>query len=228
VSDEPEEQTEKNFEEIIISDEIKEDIDVNTGLRYVGNSRETYFSILKTYVKKGTEKLELLKELYEQEDWKNYVIEVHALKSSSLSIGAKELSEQAKRLELNGKAGDYGFIKQNHDSMYRLYTKVLDLGEKLLADNEQKEKTEPEPVQNVQQKTLEEMKDILTRMKQACDSFDMDEIIAAAKEELNGSYNGKTLSSWFNKAIEAAEDFDYDAVTSVMEDMRNACGLEEE
>ena len=35
---------------------------------------------------------------FEAKDWKNYTIQAHGMKSSSLSIGAKELSELAKKL----------------------------------------------------------------------------------------------------------------------------------
>lgn len=54
---------------------------------------------------KGTEKADYIERLFEERSWKNYVIEVHALKSTSLSIGAAKLSELAKKLELAGKAG---------------------------------------------------------------------------------------------------------------------------
>ena len=57
----------------------------------------------------------------QQGDWKTYVLKVHALKSTSLTIGAEELSEQAKALELAGKGGDMAFILENNERMLQLY-----------------------------------------------------------------------------------------------------------
>ena len=46
-------------------------------------------------------------------DWKNYTVKVHALKSTALLVGAKELSEEARALEMAGKSEDLVFIKEN-------------------------------------------------------------------------------------------------------------------
>ena len=49
---------------------------------------------------------------FAKKDWSNYIIKVHALKSTSMTIGAVPLSELAKELELSGKAADYDPILQ--------------------------------------------------------------------------------------------------------------------
>ena len=43
------------------------------------------------------------------------------MKSTSLTIGAKELSEQAKALELAGKDKNETFIRENHDRLMENY-----------------------------------------------------------------------------------------------------------
>ena len=48
---------------------------------------------------------------YNNEDWENYTIKVHALKSSARLVGAMKLSKEAEALEMAGKAGDISFIK---------------------------------------------------------------------------------------------------------------------
>ena len=74
-------------------------ISVSSGLHYAGGNEEAYFEILDMYVRKGTEKQQCINKLCQIEDWKNYIIEVHALKSTSMSVGAAELSKLAKKLD---------------------------------------------------------------------------------------------------------------------------------
>lgn len=54
---------------------------------------------------------------YEKEDYSNYTIFVHALKSTSKMIGAVNLSEMARKMEESGKAGEFDYIKENYDAM---------------------------------------------------------------------------------------------------------------
>ncbi len=65
--------------------------------------------------------------LYERANWPDYAIKVHALKSTSLTIGADTLSAQAKELELAGKRGDVDFIKENHAAFMRAYDELCAL-----------------------------------------------------------------------------------------------------
>ncbi len=62
---------------------------------------------------------------YEKEDYSNYTIFVHALKSTSKMIGAQNLSEMARKMEESGKAGDFDYIKANYDAMIAEYDAVV-------------------------------------------------------------------------------------------------------
>ena len=56
------------------------------------------------FIEVWQEKKSQIEESYHAENWKDYTIYVHALKSSSLSMGAEQLSELAKQHEMAGKA----------------------------------------------------------------------------------------------------------------------------
>nr|MBQ8253230.1 response regulator [Lachnospiraceae bacterium] len=62
---------------------------------------------------------------YENEDYPNYTIFVHALKSTSKMIGAQNLSEMARKMEEAGKAGESDYIKANYDEMIAEYDAVV-------------------------------------------------------------------------------------------------------
>lgn len=98
-------------------------LDAAAGLHYCMNNKDLYLKILKAYL--SPKPYELLTTSYENQDWKNYQIQVHALKSSSLSIGACELSETAKKLEAAAKESNIGYIKEHHEECMNAYRKLL-------------------------------------------------------------------------------------------------------
>ena len=67
-------------------------------------------------------------DFYNEEDWVNYTIKIHALKSSAKLVGAGLLSKEAQALENAGKEGNIDFIKANHGKAmedYRSYKERL-------------------------------------------------------------------------------------------------------
>ncbi|MBQ2705855.1 MAG: response regulator, partial [Agathobacter sp.] len=86
------------------------DLDIEKGLTYCG-SKDNYIEILSSQRDSGQEILMQVEELFAKEDWKNYTIVVHGIKSSMMSIGAVTLSEMAKGLEFAGKRDDIAYIK---------------------------------------------------------------------------------------------------------------------
>ncbi len=72
----------------------------------------------------SAEKHAELAALYESAVWGDYAVKAHALKSTSLTIGAEQLSAQAKELELAGKRGDGEFIQARHAALMRAYEEL--------------------------------------------------------------------------------------------------------
>ena len=66
-----------------------------------------------------------IQKYYEDEDWKNYQIQVHALKSTSKSIGADAFSELAKGQEQAAKNGEIAYVKEHHEDFIKAYRKLL-------------------------------------------------------------------------------------------------------
>ena len=74
----------------------------------------------------GRHKLPKLRELFAQGDVRNYVIEVHALKSVAMTAKQTELGELARLHEEAGKAGNWETIKAGFDRLTALYGDWLD------------------------------------------------------------------------------------------------------
>ncbi len=95
-------------------------IDTDRGLRNSGTV-ESYLALLKVFYEDIDGKTGELNRFYEEEDYRNYTIKVHALKSSARIIGAGDLGEEAQRLENAGKAGDIEYIKSHHETFINRY-----------------------------------------------------------------------------------------------------------
>lgn len=98
-------------------------LDVELGMSYCLDDEDCYCEILEEYVKSS--KLDDLYRFLESKDWYNYRILIHAVKSTSLTIGARELSEKALALEMAAKDEDENYIMDNHADCMNLYRKVM-------------------------------------------------------------------------------------------------------
>ncbi|MDE7311470.1 MAG: PocR ligand-binding domain-containing protein [Eubacterium sp.] len=97
-----------------------EGLDTDAALKLLG-SEDLLWAVLKDYYKVIRKKADRIHELEQAEDWKNYTIEVHALKSASRQIGATELSALAADMEKAGNAKDAQLIHQYTGSMLEQY-----------------------------------------------------------------------------------------------------------
>lgn len=116
-----------------LSDEIENELDAATGMRYCGDSEELYAEVLQMYCDMYSEQRAELDRMLAEEDYKNYTILIHALKSTSMNIGAVSLSKKCLELEKAGKAYNAGenadenirFIRDNHDTVMNMYNDII-------------------------------------------------------------------------------------------------------
>jgi DegV family protein with EDD domain len=90
-------------------------------------SEDAFKTVLKIFYDSIDEKAEELENYYNSEDWQNYTIKIHALKSSSKLVGAMELSEKALALEAAGKEGNIEFIHSNYKECMDMFVKYKEL-----------------------------------------------------------------------------------------------------
>ncbi len=97
-------------------------LDIEKGMRYCGGDKELYADMVRTF--RSESKLNEIEEFYGTKDLKNYRILVHAVKSTALSIGAVNLSEQAKALEHAAKTNDEKYLEENHRHFMESYKEM--------------------------------------------------------------------------------------------------------
>ena len=109
-------------------------VNYTLGLSYCANDKGLYAEIAKMFIEDMDEKKAELEGFIEAEDWKNYTINIHGLKTNSLNIGAETLSKKCLELEFAGKSIQAGenteekisFIRSNHPEALELYKKTID------------------------------------------------------------------------------------------------------
>ncbi len=90
-------------------------------------SEDSLKAVLKIFYDSIAAKSAELNGYYEAEDWDNYTIKIHALKSSSKLIGAVSLGERAQLLENAGKERNIDYIKANYKPFMEDYAKYKEL-----------------------------------------------------------------------------------------------------
>lgn len=198
-------------------------VNYEKGLLFSGGDKENYCDILKVYVHSSKKYKESLMARYETQDWGNYIIEIHALKSSSLSIGALELSEQSKNLELAGKDGRYEDVSKRHPAVMKMYDEVVEniklyLKEAGYYKNENKEPAELD----IEELSVEKFTEYVDKIKACCENFEGDEVTELAEELCRCKVNGILLADYFEDVKQYAEDYEYEQALCAIEKVQ-AC-----
>lgn len=100
------------------------ELDIQLGIEYCMNDENFYLEILREYVR-GNRSAEL-EALYKECDWDNYTTMVHALKSTSLTVGAVRISEEARALEGAAKEKNTDYIHEYHGKLLEAYTELTE------------------------------------------------------------------------------------------------------
>ena len=107
-------------------------LDIDTALSYCNDSQELLLDILHIFYEDSPEQLNALRQYWEEKNFKKFMIQIHTLKNQLLNIGHTALAEDAKALELAGKANQVSYIEEQLDSFVDAYTKFLQQLESVL------------------------------------------------------------------------------------------------
>ncbi|MBO4335906.1 MAG: response regulator [Desulfovibrio sp.] len=108
------------------------EFNVELGLSYSGGDRGLYNDLLSMFCQLWPKKKEDLEAAFSKEDWPNYAILIHALKSSALSVGGEQLSDLAKKLEMAAKAQSQGEAQESLAFLHDNHAKAMLLGQSLV------------------------------------------------------------------------------------------------
>ncbi|MBP3338521.1 MAG: response regulator [Lachnospiraceae bacterium] len=103
------------------------EVDKKLGLSYCMDSEDVYKEVLGIYVEQCNEYFPELDKHFNAKDWVNYEVIVHAIKSNSLNIGAKNFSKLSLSHEMAAKSGDFQYIENGYASYIENLKKLLEV-----------------------------------------------------------------------------------------------------
>ena len=145
---------------------------------------------------------------YENEDWKNYTIKVHAIKSSARIIGATEFGEEAQRLENAGKSDDTEYIRQHHKAFIDELLSFKEPLSKVFAEEEATQNDKPEADEDI-------MAEVYEGIRGAAEDMDSDTIQDILTEMENYRIPESEAEVW-RKIKDAAAKYDYKSLLALL------------
>lgn len=211
-------------EELVIGD-----LDVSQGILYCGGE-QPYLNILEAYCEEGEEHRRLLEELFEKQDWKNYTIKVHALKSTMKSIGAIPLFEKAKALETAGKGKEIDYIRENHGDMIQEHYRVMEELEQCPLISSNRAVTDGQEDNRTKRQELEEEEfdRLLGELEDAAFSLDGERMLDILSELQGYEYHQAVLEKEMASVRKKIERSDYlsasEAAFHIKDSLKNRTG----
>ena len=183
-------------------------LDVDQGLSNCG-SVDGYREVLDIYMDSVESKAAEIERYYEKEDYENYTIQVHSLKSTSRVIGAVDISERAWELEQAGDNRDIPVIKEKTEGLINDFRK---LGGKLLDIFPKEEPENEEGLAEIEESMLEDALHTLAEFASAMDYEDAVFVLDELKQ-----YKIPEEDRWcINDIRTAVEALDWDKVTALI------------
>ncbi|MCR5627746.1 MAG: response regulator [Lachnospiraceae bacterium] len=99
-------------------------IDTKKGLSYCMQDDETYKLVLNEYASSSPVNREKLASFLADKNWNDYSIVIHAIKSSSKSIGASDLFKKSEKLQNAADSGDGDYVEKEHAAAMEIYEKI--------------------------------------------------------------------------------------------------------
>ena len=185
--------------------DIKE-LNTKNALSLLGTEK-LFWTVLKDYYDAIEKKARVIQEHRAAERWRDYTIEVHALKSSSRQIGADKIADTAAEMEKAGNEGNIALINEKTDGLIEDYLKLRDVLSKYFAADDEEEERVAEP---------SDIAGMLERMREAVDNFDtlqMDEVA----EEMSAFQYSDENTEFLDSLKQAVSDSDTDSCLDIID-----------
>ncbi len=103
--------------------DLSDVLNIELGLEYCGGMEDLLEDMLRDYC--DGSKVDELCKFFAEENWADYRVSIHGVKSTTLMIGGEDLSAKAKELEMAAAEGNADFIKANHEKVLEQYKNLL-------------------------------------------------------------------------------------------------------
>jgi len=167
-------------------------LDITDGIGNMGGDEKSYIQVLHSYAINVRSQL-LSIDYVDETTLDKYKITVHGIKGTSYYIGARHIGDMAKALEYASDSGDISYVRENHTMFRDTVRKLIDNLDAFFLDMDTEN---PKPVKS------EPDKEMLAKLRDACNSFNMDDLDAAIEEIDKYQYESDDgLIDWLWEAI---------------------------
>ncbi len=186
-------------------------LDVPQGIFNMGGSIDAYHHILNVFLTEGRLQSKQLCRYAESGSVNSYRIEAHSLKSVAESIGATELSMQARDHEDAAKQGDESFVSEHYAELVRMYDELLDNVAEYLKSGGLLETNEDSgaDISEMQPISAQKKHSDAVRIISLIDRFDSDAALEGINELLGCKLDPADREA-LRKAAAMLENYDYD------------------
>lgn len=184
-------------------------LDTKSALVNMGGSVQIYESIVTEYVKMHDEVVEELRKAFIQKNYEIYIIKAHALKGTSATVGAVEMSAHAKQHEFAGKEGRYDYIAEDIENLICEYDELVSRIAKELGIDIETKKTNIDTTSA----TAGDYEAAITEVISLLEDFEVDVATAKLNNILKLQLD-EQLKAVIEEAIAMIEDFEYDAAAT--------------
>jgi CheY-like chemotaxis protein len=193
-------------------------LDTGAVLEGIGGSESAYINVVRAFISTLPEKLSDMRRQLETGQYERFRIDMHATKSSLANIGAKELSGEAKNLELATGARDYNYIDENFDQFYGNMNELFKFIEWALSADS------PEVQDSKLMGSVTELRSMLEKADALLEILEHEDAIEIMEKAASKSY-GDNLDRNLLRIRAAIESFSYDRASRLIRTILSDDGL---
>lgn len=210
---------ENNSDEVELSKLNSVGINTQSGIQYCLGDSRFYVELLTKFVKESTRKETDISRFYEQGDFDNYAIIVHALKSNAKMLGADELSENAKMMEAAAKKCDESFMNDYHEKLLEQYRQIVQsICEVLHLDRSDVLQVVRADMVGL---TKEELLQSLVKLKEGLDTFEADKADTLIADMSKAVYQEVSVGELLHEIAQDVDDYEFASASLKVDNIIN-------
>ena len=124
-------------QEKLTVDALKNILNTAEGMKFCMNNSSFYMEMIRDFL--STKRVQMIRDSYQAGDLDSYRINVHSLKSMAHTLGADDISEQAKALEAAARSQDSAYMEAHYQGLLEAYDTLTAKIREVIGDNGKKE-----------------------------------------------------------------------------------------
>lgn len=226
-TDDAEEQEHRQVLQRAVEELQLPDMDTDDALQYSSGTVEDVLDNIKGYLTDSTANRERIKKEFEAENWNDFKIHVHALKSTSRIVGAIHMAYLAEQMEKAAGSENLTYIMKNYDELICEHEQLCVSLEQLLEHPAVRDMISDETVVESEQAADSYLSDA-EQFLHGVEEYDVD--FERLRAFCSIYPTGMTLENERAELSQAVEDFDYEAIsrdlTQIIDLLKNDRGGE--